>query len=728
MDKRFAAIHNDPRFARKRTKDKRTPKSVEKNDPRFAALNTDTDFKKFGDESTDKYGRRKITKKKKKKPSTNTGKNKNGDDDEEGSSSSDDTTTTTKTKKNKKRGHEDAEERMERLNRMARGEANDSDFSGSSSSDSDDGEDKYEDVASSSGSDDFSDGNEDDQFFQDAEKELDARGSSDIEIKEDEEKIYNENLRVHEAVLTGEETKRLAVVNLDWDRVRAVDLHALLQSFLSGAGTVTKVTIYPSEYGLKMMAQDEQFGPRGIYTAAVATVAAVAAGTASNDKEAAKNLHEDSSASEKDDDEDDNTSGDGDGVGVGVGDGQVDEEKLRLYEMQKLRYYFGVIECNSAQTATSLYNQCDGIEYESSSLVLDLRYIPDDIQFKHVVARTASTHIPESYKPPEYFYSHALQQTNVKLTWDEPEIERKALSSWSNNRNSDTNAFAEQDLRTYLAEASEESELEEERWSDDDGNDDDDDDLRFSDKEKDAEEDTNMSEKEKKKLRKEKKKRKKKRKKEKKAKKKKRKDKYLATFGMDQDEEGRSMTGGLIPDDEYEGLEIKFSSGFGDKDYDEDEQEKELRQKFSKKGKDKNEGLSVFGRYQVEKKQRRKDRRKARAIKIAAGEDVTGFEKEGEDQEGDNFFLGEKNMKMFLGGKTSKKHDDYDHMEGEEDRETRKKQEASKAKAELDLLMIPEKYGDARDTLTMKLNAKNDVTYKKMIQQEKRSKKKGKQD
>ncbi len=85
-------------------------------------------------------------------------------------------------------------------------------------------------------------------------------------------------------------------------------------------------------------------------------------------------------------------------------------------------------------------------------------------------------------------------------------------------------------------------------------------------------------------------------------------------------------------------------------------------------------------------------------------------------------------MKMFLGGKTSKKHDDYDHMEGEEDRETRKKQEASKAKAELDLLMIPEKYGDARDTLTMKLNAKNDVTYKKMIQQEKRSKKKGKQD
>ena len=42
--------------------------------------------------------------------------------------------------------------------------------------------------------------------------------------------------------------------------------------------------------------------------------------------------------------------------------------------------------------------------------------------------------------------------------------------------------------------------------------------------------------------------------------------------------------------------------------------------------------------------------------------------------------------------------------------------------------MIPEKYGDARDTLTMKLNAKNDVTYKKMIQQEKRSKKKGKKD
>ena len=98
---------------------------------------------------------------------------------------------------------------------------------------------------------------------------------------------------------------------------------------------------------------------------------------------------------------------------MATGDGQVDEEKLRKYEMQKLRYYFGVIECSSIGTATSLYNQCDGLEYESSSLVLDLRYVPEEISFNHVTPRTMSSHIPENYKPPEFFYSHALQQTNV---------------------------------------------------------------------------------------------------------------------------------------------------------------------------------------------------------------------------------------------------------------------------------------------------------------------------
>ena len=56
-DPRFSALHNDPRFARKRAS---KPKLSDARDARFAALETDKDFSVVGDAPTDKYGRRKV--------------------------------------------------------------------------------------------------------------------------------------------------------------------------------------------------------------------------------------------------------------------------------------------------------------------------------------------------------------------------------------------------------------------------------------------------------------------------------------------------------------------------------------------------------------------------------------------------------------------------------------------------------------------------------------------
>lgn len=59
----------------------------------------------------------------------------------------------------------------------------------------------------------------------------------------------------------GDVSRRFAVVNLDWDNVRAVDLFKAFSSFATGSGRVVSVTIYPSEFGKERMEREEMEGP-----------------------------------------------------------------------------------------------------------------------------------------------------------------------------------------------------------------------------------------------------------------------------------------------------------------------------------------------------------------------------------------------------------------------------------------------------------------------------------
>ena len=65
-----------------------------------------------------------------------------------------------------------------------------------------------------------------------------------------------------EDIPVAEETHRLAVVDLDWDKIRAVDILAVLRSFLGKGQHIRAVGVYPSDFGLEKMKQEAAIGPQ----------------------------------------------------------------------------------------------------------------------------------------------------------------------------------------------------------------------------------------------------------------------------------------------------------------------------------------------------------------------------------------------------------------------------------------------------------------------------------
>ncbi|XP_065363774.1 ESF1 homolog [Calliphora vicina] len=275
--------------------------------------------------------------------------------------------------------------------------------------------------------------------------------SSDDESSEDEDpEMYIDHVwgeLANDAETTEDSTKRLAVCNMDWDRVRAVDLMVLFSSFLPPGGSVLSVKIYPSEFGKQRLKEEELHGPPEL----------VGLGKeASKQNGSSKKQNEADSSDDSDDDnelveEQDSDAGEGDDYHM---------EKLRQYQLNRLRYYYAVVECDSVPTADKIYHECDGIEYESSATKVDLRFIPDDTSFEEDEPTEVCTELPDanSYKPRQ-FTTTALQQAKVDLTWDETAVDRKELGDKLSSGKLE--GISDKDLRKIVAYSSEEEQDEE---------------------------------------------------------------------------------------------------------------------------------------------------------------------------------------------------------------------------------------------------------------------------
>lgn len=213
-------------------------------------------------------------------------------------------------------------------------------------------------------------------------------------------------------------TRRLAVCNMDWDRLKAKDLLALFNSFKPKGGVVFSVKIYPSEFGKQRMKEEQVQGPVELLS-----------------------IPED--APEKD---------------------WASREKLRDYQFKRLKYYYAVVECDSPETASKIYEDCDGLEFESSCSFIDLRFIPDDITFDDEPKDAASEVDLTAYKP-KYFTSAAMGTSTVEITWDETDHERITTL----NRKFKKDELLDMDFEAYLASSSEDEEEVEEAPEGEDG-------------------------------------------------------------------------------------------------------------------------------------------------------------------------------------------------------------------------------------------------------------------
>ncbi|XP_069090201.1 ESF1 homolog isoform X1 [Pleurodeles waltl] len=206
-------------------------------------------------------------------------------------------------------------------------------------------------------------------------------------------------------------TNRLAVCNMDWDRLKAKDLMALFNSFKPKGGVVFSVKIYPSEFGKERMKKETVHGPVEL-----------------------KELPEDATDEQK-----------------------VCREKLREYQFKRLKYFYAVVECDSPETANKIYEECDGLEFESSCSFVDLRFIPDEVTFNDE-PKDVATDVDFTVYKPKYFTSAAMATSKVEITWDETDNDRLSML----NRTFKKDEILDMDFQAYLASSSEE-EVEEEQ-------------------------------------------------------------------------------------------------------------------------------------------------------------------------------------------------------------------------------------------------------------------------
>eukprot|EP01084_Bolivina_argentea_P038340 70888_1 len=270
-------------------------------------------------------------------------------------------------------------------------------------------------------------------------------------------------------------TNRLAIVNCDWDNICSNDIYMIFRSFMPSEGSIIKVSIYPSEYGMKMLKKEQEMGPdaniwkNNKLSNDVKQMENIAnfidaneeqndnneednnnnneSDTSSSDcDETVKALHEEMHKLEK---LEDTIVAIKEGRPGDVLEDEVDiiynKQALRKYELQKLRYYYAIAEFDSISTCDKLYQQLNGREYRHTCNVLNLSFVDSDFIAPYS-ARDICIDIPPNYIAASDKQTNALGSTYLELSWDKTDPNRIELCQ----RTFNDEQLNTMDLEAYL--------------------------------------------------------------------------------------------------------------------------------------------------------------------------------------------------------------------------------------------------------------------------------------